>query len=227
MLKTAAPPPPAAGSRFRLFRLHGNLVAGLALAVGITLAAPSEWRWTVRLAGGWDAGVALFLLLTFIRMARARSVESIRQRAAALDEGGAAVLPLSLLAALASVVVVVSESASAGGENPVIAAALILGTEALSWLFVHVIFGLHYAHRFYAPDDEGKDVGGLVFPGETRPDYWDFLHFSLIIGVAAQTADIKISGQRMRRLSTVHSVTAFVFNTVLVALAVNLAVNLI
>ena len=93
--------------------------------------------------------------------------------------------------------------------------------------FVHVLFGLHYAHRFYAPDETKCDRGGLLFPGETQPDYWDFLHFSLIIGVASQTADVQIADRRLRRLATVHSVTAFVFNTVLVALAVNLAVNLI
>jgi len=226
MPKTAAPTSPGKPG-FRLFRLHGHLLAGLALAIVVTLASPSEWRWTVRLASGWDAGVALFLMLTFIKMARARSVDAIRKRAADLDEGGTAVLPLSLLAALASVVIVVSEAASASGESPATSAVWILGTEALSWLFVHVIFGLHYAHRFYALDEKNDDVGGLIFPGTKEPDYWDFLHFSLIIGVASQTADIQISDQRMRRLSTVHSVTAFVFNTVLVALAVNLAVNLI
>ncbi|WP_269515539.1 DUF1345 domain-containing protein [Brevundimonas subvibrioides] len=222
-----AAPPPVAKSGPRLFRLHGHLLTGLLLAFVVALASPPEWRWTVRLASGWDAGVALFLMLTFIRMARARSVDAIRQRAADLDEGGTAILPLSLLAAMASVVVVVSEAASASGENPATAAALILGTEALSWLFVHVIFGLHYAHRFYAPDEANADTGGLIFPGGAEPDYWDFLHFSLVIGVASQTADIQISEQRIRRLSTVHSVTAFVFNTVLVALAVNLAVSLI
>ena len=222
-----AAPEPAARPGPRLFRLHGHLLIALALAIVVTLASPSEWRWTVRLASGWDAGVALFLMLTFIKMARARSVDAIRQRAADLDEGGTGVLPLSLLAATASVVIVVSEAASASGENPATAAALILGTEALSWLFVHVIFGLHYAHRFYAPDEKNEDAGGLVFPGTQEPDYWDFLHFSLVIGVASQTADIQISERRIRRLATVHSVTAFVFNTVLVALAVNLAVNLI
>jgi len=225
--KTPPAPSPEPRSGFRLLRLHGDLLAGLALACVITLAAPSDWRWTVRLASGWDAGVALFLMLTFIKMARARSVDAIRQRAADLDEGGYAVLPLSLLAALASVVIVVSEAASASGGNPAAAAALILGTEALSWLFVHVIFGLHYAHRFYAPDDKQKDTGGLIFPGDSDPDYWDFLHFALIIGVASQTADVQISSQSIRRLSSIHSVTAFVFNTVLVALAVNLAIDLI
>ena len=224
----ATPPaPPAARPPFRVLRLHGVLLAGLAAATMIALAAPTEWRWSVRLAAGWDAGVALFLMLTFIKLARTQSVDAIRARAADLDEAGVAVLPLSLLAAAASIAVVISEAASgSAGIGKGVEALLTLGTVAASWLFVHVIFGLHYAHRFYAPAGEG-DRGGLLFPGETDPDYWDFLHFSLIIGVASQTADVQIADRGIRRLSTVHSVTAFVFNTVLVALAVNLAVSLI
>lgn len=221
------PAPPAARPPFRLVRLHGVLLAGLAAAVVIALAAPTEWRWTVRLAAGWDAGVALFLILTFLKLARTRSVDAIRARAAELDEAGVAVLPLSLLAAAASVAVVISEAASgASGEHPGVEALLTLGTVIASWLFVHVLFGLHYAHRFYAPE-AGGDRGGLLFPGEEQPDYWDFLHFALIIGVASQTADVQIADRGIRRLSTIHSVTAFLFNTVLVALAVNQAVSLI
>ena len=221
------PAPPADRPPFRVLRLHGVLLAGLALAVVIALGAPPEWRWTVRLAAGWDAGVALFLMLTFLKLARTRSVDDIRARAADLDEAGVAVLPLSLLSAAASVAIVISEAATASsGVDRGVEALLTLGTVAASWLFVHVLFGLHYAHRFYAPDGTG-DRGGLLFPGENQPDYWDFLHFSLIIGVASQTADVQIADRTLRRLSTVHSVTAFLFNTVLVALAVNLAVSLI
>lgn len=217
--------PPAPRQPFRILRLHGALLGALALAAVIALGAPVEWRWTVRLAAGWDAGVGLFLILTFLKLARTESVDAIRARAAELDEGGALVLPLSLMAAAASVVVVISEAASgSSGANRAVEAALTLGTVAASWLFVHVLFGLHYAHRFYAPADEGGDRGGLLFPGEDQPDYWDFLHFSLIIGVASQTADVQIADRSLRRLSSVHSVMAFVFNTVLVALAVNLAV---
>lgn len=211
----------------RLLRLHGVLLAGLAVVILTAALTPTEWRWTVRLAAGWDAGVVLFLILTVVKLARTRSVDAIRARAAELDQAGVAVLPLSLVAAAASVVVVISETAAASSGAAAGAQVLVtLGTEALSWLFVHVIFGLHYAHRFYAPGANG-DRGGLLFPGEDQPDYWDFLHFSLIIGVASQTADVQIADRGLRRLSTVHSVTAFVFNTVLVALAVNLAVSLI
>lgn len=210
---------------FRVLRLHGALLVGLAAAAVVVAATPGDWRWTMRLAAGWDAGVILFLVLTGVKIICTRSIDAIRARAAELDEAGAAVLPLSLLAAAASLAVVVSEIASPQAAKG-IEALTPVGTVAASWLFVHVIFGLHYAHRFYAPDGK-KDRGGLLFPGEDEPDYWDFLHFSLIIGVACQTADVQIADRPLRRLSSVHSLTAFVFNTVLVALAVNLAVNLV
>lgn len=211
----------------RIFRLHLALWLGLAVMAVVALLTPGGWGWPMRLAIAWDAGVATFLLPTFVRLTRARSVTAIRARAAALDQAGEAVLPLSLLAAGASVFVIVFMAAS-GGKPTAGAAVLTVTTIALSWLFVQMIFALHYAHEFYAPAAKGKgDRQGLMFPGEADADYWDFLHFALIIGVANQTADVQISSQRLRRIATVHSIVAWLFNTVILALAVNLAVNLL
>lgn len=208
-------------------RLHWPVMALLLIAVSGALW-PIPGGWLSRLALGWDVGVALFLVEAGFKLVRARSTQDIRERSAALDEAGPAVLPLALLAAIASIVVVIGEAlraASDGGQGS--AAVLALATVALSWSFVHVMFAFHYAHAFYAPGARGKDRGGLIFPGGEAPDYWDFLHFSLIIGVASQTADVQISDKSLRRVSTVHSVTAFVFNTVIVALTVNMAVSLL
>jgi hypothetical protein len=72
---------------------------------------------------------------------------------------------------------------------------------------------------------EGWLPWGLLFPGENAPDYWDFLHFALVIGVASQTADIQIADRSLRRLATAPSLISFVFNTVVLALAVNLALT--
>lgn len=209
-------------------RLHWPLI--LLLFVALTsLVWPVGGGWLSRLALGWDVGVGLFLAETAVKLTRTRSADDIRRRAAALDEAGGAVLPLALFAALASIAVVVGEAVRVSGhrEQAGEAAVLALATVALSWTFVHAIFAFHYAHAFYAPAGKGKDRGGLVFPGDEDPDYWDFVHFALIIGVAQQTADIQISDKALRRTTTVHSVTAFVFNTVVVALTVNLAVGLL
>ena len=217
----------------RLFRLHWTLLLALAVAIAVGLLTPGGWRWPTRAAFGWDAGVALFLLISAIKMIRTHSTEQIRQRAAEMDDAGSAVLPLSLLAALASVAIVVGEAATAPKSHGGTTAALVLTTVALSWCFIHLIFAQHYAHGFYGPGETAsgakskKQRGGLIFPGEDEPDYWDFIHFSLIIGVASQTADIQIADRRLRRISSIHSVTAFVFNTVILALGVNFAVSLL
>ena len=210
----------------RWISLHGPLLIGAALAVLIAAAAPLSGRWLTRLAVGWDAGAAAFIAATLCRMTRAEGVDVIRQRAAAMDEAGRWVLPLSLVSALASIVVVVGEAVQ-GGASALASGLLSLATVALSWTFIHLIFALHYAHAFYQQAAKGRDRGGLLFPGETEPDYWDFLHFALIIGVASQTADIQIADRDIRRLSSVHSLTAFTFNTVILALMVNLMVGLL
>ena len=212
----------------RLFRLHSALLLGLVVVVAGVLLSPARWDWPLQIAAGWDAGVLAFLILTLVRIRRTRSIDAMRARAARMDQAGAAVLPLSLLAAGASVAVVVVEAAGRSIHPSVSAALFSMSTIAVSWLFVQVIFALHYAHEFYAPSEADRsDRGGLMFPGDELPDYWDFLHFALVIGVAAQTADIQISGKRQRQIATLHSLMAFLFNTVIVALAVNLAVNLI
>jgi uncharacterized membrane protein len=217
-------------------RLHGPLALALLIAAS-SVAWPLGGGWLSRLALGWDVGVSLFLAESALKLVRARSTDDIRRRAAILDEAGVAVLPLALLAALASVAVVVGEAVRAAEDQSEVggAAGMALATVALSWTFVHLIFAFHYAHEFYAPAVAGgahgraksRDRGGLIFPGGEDPDYWDFVHFSLIIGVAQQTADIQISNRALRRTATVHSVMAFVFNTVVVALTVNMAVNLL
>ena len=89
---------------------------------------------------------------------------------------------------------------------------------------MHTVFGLRYAHAFYGDSDEvGQDrhAGGLEFPGERMPDYFDFAYFSFVIGMTCQVSDVQITSRRMRRLALTHSVLSFGFNTVILALAVS------
>lgn len=210
----------------RLFRLHFSLWLGLTVLAVTALAMPASAGSAMKLAAGWDAGVAAFLIVTFVQILRSRSQDDIRRRAARLDQAGVLVLPLSLTAAIASLVVVVLMLMN-GGKPSLAQAGFAALTVALSWLYVHVIFALHYAHGFYAPKAHGRgDRGGLMFPGEEEADYWDFLHFSLIIGVANQTADVQISSRKLRGLATVHCLIAWFFNAVVLALTVNMAAAL-
>ena len=147
------------------FRLHWPLVLLLLIAVS-SLAWPLGGGWLSRLALGWDIGVSLFLIEAVFKLRRARSTDDLRQRAAAMDEAGGAVLPLALLAAVASIAVVVGEAVRASGDKSETgsAAILALATVALSWTFVHLIFAFHYAHQFYAP----ATPGGTRAKGKAR-----------------------------------------------------------
>ncbi len=104
--------------------------------------------------------------------------------------------------------------------------ALSVVTILCSWFIVHTAFALHYAHEFYE-DAPGTKERSLTFPGDSEPDYLDFLYFAFVLGTTSQTSDVTICSGAMRRLALVHGVIAFFFNTTLLALVVNIAAGLI
>ena len=89
--------------------------------------------------------------------------------------------------------------------------------------FIHTMFALHYAHEFYA--EKRYENGGLAFPGKAAPDYWDFLYFSLVIGMTSQVSDVGVTAKEIRRTVMAHGVVSFFFNATLVALVVNIAAS--
>ena len=90
----------------------------------------------------------------------------------------------------------------------------------LFWAFIHTMFALHYAHEFYAEHD--TTGGGLIFPHDTEPTYWDFVYFAFAIGTATQVSDVEISSKRIRRTVTLHGIVSFFFNVTVIALTVGL-----
>ncbi|MCY1668663.1 DUF1345 domain-containing protein [Rhizobium sp. SL86] len=98
------------------------------------------------------------------------------------------------------------------------------------WLTIHTMFAMHYAHHYWrrVPDAQGALhlQGGLAFPETAEPTGTDFLYFSFIIGMTAQTSDVTITTTALRRINLLHSLLSFFFNTVLVAAAVNAVVSL-
>ena len=103
---------------------------------------------------------------------------------------------------------------------------LATATILLSWAFIHTIFSIHYAHEYYGERRDGK-IGGLKFPGDPQPDYWDFLYFSLVIGMTSQVSDVQVTSKVLRRVFSMHGVLSFFFNLTLLALTVNMVSNLI
>jgi uncharacterized membrane protein len=210
-------------------RMVGAIGVGLAVALALRFI-PNELRWSTRAIFSWDAGAIYFICACVLLMVN-QAQKEIQQRAAGQDEGRGMILALVTIAASASLAAIAVELSLAHHEKgiaQVLRVGLGVTTVALSWFLVQLIYALHYAHEYYgAVDGQPKSLrGGLFFPGKEPPDYWDFLHFSVVIGVAAQTADIAFTSKTMRRTGTIHSVFAFVFNTVVLALTINLVAGL-
>jgi len=208
----------------RLVRARPRLATAAAVATAVIAALPSDWRLPTRLLVGWDAGVALYLVLVYALMARS-SIEHIRRNAARHDEGRVAILVLTVTAALASLGAILAELGSGQGPRSAQQLALAAATIVLSWGFIHTMFALHYAHDYYGEHGAGK--GGLVFPGEQIPDYWDFVYFAFVIGMTSQVSDVAVASRPIRRTVNAHGVVSFFFNTALLALSVNLAASAI
>jgi len=75
----------------------------------------------------------------------------------------------------------------------------------LSWVFIQTIFALHCADKYYS--ERRRRGGGLHFPGDGNPNYWDFVYFAFGIGMAAQVADVAVIGKRLRRIVTIRSIS--------------------
>ena len=94
------------------------------------------------------------------------------------------------------------------------------GTLLLGWLFANTVLAFHYAHLFYDQSD-GRDSGGIAFPGDQPPVFADFVYFAFVIGMTAQTADLVITARRVRRVATVHGLAAFLFNLLVITFCIN------
>ena len=214
------------------FLRRPRLMSAIAAGAVVGLLMPAAWSPYTRALVGWNVGTWLFLALDAVMMRNADHTD-LRRVVAANIEGAKAVLTAVVCAAFASLAAIVFQLAAAktaGHGHALPHVALALATIAGSWLLVAVLFTLNYAGLYYqnaAPDGPGA---GLLFPADgavpAKPDYVDFLYFSFTIAVASQTSDVAVTTRPMRKLVLLQSVLAFVFNTTLLALTINIAAGL-
>lgn len=97
-----------------------------------------------------------------------------------------------------------------------------------AWLILHTSFIFRYAHMYYGDKNERyqRHIRGLEFPHDTHPDYLDFAYYSFTIGMTFQVSDVVIKSKGIRRLTLLHSMISFLFNTILIAITINELVNL-
>lgn len=213
----------------RQTRARARLVVSMVFGISLYMLLPVDWPHltTTRLLLCWDASVAIYLLMVLWLVSTA-DMDTIRRRAYRQDEGQKTILLLTAAAVIASLVAIVAEfstikTLSGGQKNLHI--GLTASTVACSWLFMHVMFGMHYAHDYYLSGRHNKEPG-LAFPNEPAPDYWDFMYFAAVIGTSGQTADVSFTSKAMRRIGLAHCVLAYFYNTTVLALTINIGAGL-
>jgi uncharacterized membrane protein len=206
----------------RVVRARPRLFLAILLGLVVLALLPAEWRFATRSLVAWDIALALYLVLAFRLMTKS-DVNRIKRRAAHQDEGRITILVLVVASALASLLAILAEL---GGANRLPAhLALAAITILLSWAFTHTIFAIHYAHEYYG--EKAHKGGGLNFPGDEPPDYWDFVYFSFVVGMTSQVSDVAVTSSALRRLVAAHGAVSFIFNATLLALTVNIAAGAI
>ena len=207
-----------------------KMLVGMGVGLVGALLVPGDHSAVTRGLIGWNIGVYLYLALMAASMFQADHGRT-REVAIAHKEGALAVSTILVGAAFASLAAVIFELASTkatGGAHREFSPVLLtMITVAGSWLLIPTLYTLNYA-SLYHREEHGS---GLKFPeqadgAEYFPDYLDFLYFAFTITVAMQTADISITDRRMRRVALVHQIVSFIFNTMILALTINIAAGL-
>ena len=207
---------------------HHRFFASLAVAAVTFVCIPRHFAWPIHALATWNAYNACGLALAWLSIVSSDPSE-VARNASIQDSSRKAIFVFVIIAACASIFAVAAELGTAKGLDRAHLSAHVLFcliTVAGSWVLVHTIFTLRYAHVYYELDEAKKSTGGLQFPDEERPDYLDFAYFSFVIGMTSQVSDVAISSQRLRRLALVHGLVSFVFNLAILGLSINIISSL-
>lgn len=201
------------------WRRHARFFWALLIGVAAGLVAP--WPLTDRILLGGDLFFAIYLALAFHYAVVAGDGSGQQANPDEEDESGLLIVSLALVAIILSLSAVYGALANQGSATH-LRLVLAVVTVPLGWATLHMLMAVHYAAGFH----RRVHGGGLDFPGDQPPGVWDFIYFSFTLGMTAQTSDVAITSTRMRRMVTAHSVISFFYNTVILALMVNVAVAL-
>lgn len=198
------------------------MVGGIVGATVALLPLPISWSSQVLLA--WCAGTFTFLGLAWWLAVRF-DAQRTRKRALAQDQSNWILSSLVLLSAFASagaIALMLQHVKDLGTIQRLSHLALSMLALAASWLLMQTIFAFHYAHLYYQCESRNQSTGGgLEFPGKQAPDYFDFLYYAHVVGMTSQVSDVVVTARHMRRLTLLHSLSAFAFNMLVLALSIN------
>jgi uncharacterized membrane protein len=208
---------------YDLRRARSRLQLSLLLGVVAVLAFSSWLPTSIAVIGGWDVA-ALSLLICAWWIILGSDATSTQERAATEDPGRRVLLLLSTASSLVSffAAALLMHKAADASREAALSTGICLAAPLLAWLLTHSVYTLHYAHLYYQASQHGA---GLDFPGHEAPDDLDFAYFAFTVGMCFQVSDVAVTSSRLRRSVLGHALLSFVFNTAVIAIALNLALG--
>jgi uncharacterized membrane protein len=207
--------------------LWSLFVAGISFVI-----LKSFQAFATALVGAWDLSALFHIGFAWIIISRLDPAE-VHHDATLQDGSRSLILAFILLASAASLLsvgFVLGPVKEMQAQERLLHIALSVVAIISSWLLVHTTFTLHYAHVYFRENLLSADKGqppALDFPGNPAPDYLDFAYFSFVIGMTCQTSDVGVRSRRIRRLSLLHGLLSFAFNTIILALTINVIAGLL
>ena len=200
----------------------------VAAAFGVLSALLVAWfvAWQLTVLIAWDVTAVLVVGSVWLTIG-SFTADQTKQFAVREDDTRAGTHLLLLGAALVSLVGVVLAflKANAGHHREeVLLEGFGVFTILCSWLLVHTVFALRYAHVYYTEPEGGID---FKTKGSESPDYVDFAYTAFTIGMTFQVSDTDITRREMRRVVLRHALISFLFGAVILATTVNVIASLL
>ena len=199
----------------------------VAAGIGALAAFAAAWfaPWQLTVLVGWDV-TALCIIIPVWTVISDFDAEQTSAFALREDNTRAQTHLLLLGASVVSLVGValVFLKANEGGHpNQALLEGAGIFTIACSWILVHTVFALKYAHVYYTPPKGGIDFKSR----EEHPDYRDFAYTAFTIGMTFQVSDTDVTQRAMRHQVLRHAIVSFFFGAVILSTTVNVIAGLL
>jgi uncharacterized membrane protein len=212
------------GGHMRSAPAGRRVVVALVAGAIATAAMFAVTRPAAAMLAGWDLAALVYLFWVWVAVRRL-DVSQTRELAAREALNGATAELVVLGAGVASLLAVafalLGAGRASGGTKAYLIGVGVLSV-VLSWAVVHTVYMLRYARAYYSPPD-----GGIDFNEPDLPTYLDFAYFSFVIGMTFQVADTNVTARPVRRIVLRHSLLAYLFGAVILAVAINLVATLL
>jgi uncharacterized membrane protein len=201
-----------------------RLVAGVLVAIAtasVILAYGAPWG--MALTASWCAGATLFLGWVWLSIGRKDAGATAAHANA--EDASRPTVDITLLgasvASLGAVAYTLVEAGARSARQQDLLVGLAVLAVALGWATVHTIYTLRYADLYYFGEPGGIDFGA------DQPDYVDFAYFGFTVGMTYQVSDTTVKARPIRRAVLRHSLLAYLFGAVIVAVTINLVATLL